>query len=312
MAQKERALPPRERAALQGRWEATPLGTLTVSGSLVKYDSQECEQRLVLSLAPDGRVALGVWRTCIESKARFPDRLCWTCEDDVAGTNPLYWRRLLVAKEKTRVHNRGGLVDSARDKVGPSSSKRLCATSAQQHHSGGNHKSVGVCNSSTVSEVAEVQLGQQQAHVQQSQPLGLSILTQDISMQPSCSTEQEEVPGNTSEANAGIGWLLRPVLGASGLPTCAACCEELRPLRSPDEAMGLLCDVCLQPGDEDGAALLVCSDRDFSCGPPGRRCFYAVCMKCSKLPHSERQRHAIPAKRSDVAVSTVGPSVSIW
>jgi len=307
MAQKGRVLPPRERAALQGRWEATPLGMLTVSGSLVKYDNQESEQRLVLSLAPDGRVALGVWRTCIDGKAKFPDRLCWTCEDDIAGANPLYWRRLLVAKEKARAHSRGGPVDFASDKVGPSCSKRLCGTSAQQQKGAGSHKSVGVLNTTTVPEAAAVQLGQQQPHVQLSQPLA-----QDISTQPSCSIEQEEAPGNTFEANVGIGWLLRPVRGASGLPTCAACCEELRPLRSPDEAMGLLCDVCLQPGDEDGAALLVCSDRDFSCGPPGRRCFYAVCMKCSKLPHSERQRHAIPAKRSDVAVSTVGPSVSIW
>jgi len=104
---KFRALPAKETAVLQGRWEATSFGPLTVNGRFVRYHSAG-DQKLQLVLAPDGRIALGDWRAQVETDGTFPGSICWTCEDDGTGSHPpIYWVRSSTPASRVTTGSRG-------------------------------------------------------------------------------------------------------------------------------------------------------------------------------------------------------------
>ena len=96
MALKLNRLRASDKRALQGVWQATGLGRLTVKDCQVIYDSM-CNQQFLLQRTLDGTITLGSWRTRID--ATTPQRLHWTQEHLSTGQGSvIMWERPLVSK----------------------------------------------------------------------------------------------------------------------------------------------------------------------------------------------------------------------
>ena len=80
------------RGLLQGRWEATRFGPLTVDGFAVSYDSAPSDAvppRITPTV--DG-IALGRWRAKVDFSSR-ENTLVWTLIDDPSGKDVIRWAR---------------------------------------------------------------------------------------------------------------------------------------------------------------------------------------------------------------------------
>jgi len=99
-------LPAKEAGLLQGRWEATGHGLLTVAGTVVHYDKYATTgagagKKLILSYCiVDNCVALGDWRTEVNIATKQPPtQLRWTCKSEGLA---IVWRRIPTAVQAAR------------------------------------------------------------------------------------------------------------------------------------------------------------------------------------------------------------------
>lgn len=78
---------------LQGRWEASRFGPLTVEGLAVRYDGASTEVKTPhMAQSADGRLFLGSWRADLKALASNPNSLKWSLGDPAEDV--IHWRRV--------------------------------------------------------------------------------------------------------------------------------------------------------------------------------------------------------------------------
>lgn len=288
---------------MQGRWEATGHGLLTVSGCYVQYDKYNTAgkgRRLILSYSPDGFVALGDWRTRVGIGATGmpPKELIWKC----AGANneeAISWRRLPASLQQRGVARSGMRATS---KVAEQHQLPVAVPQVREE-----------CEDEAPLKAAKVAgrarartktpAHQDNSHVAAAlppaQPSREFTLPSSQELEEMMEEEEDEEVAAVVSSDAGsegvdedpgVRWLVQrdedPV-------SCAACCAPLRPATEA-ECMSVACDAC-HGQLRNGEQMLVCSSRD-ECETGCDVCFYAVCPPCRSKPHSERPAHKWPPR----------------
>lgn len=288
---------------MQGRWEASGHGLLTVSGCYVQYDKYDTAgkgRRLILSYTPDGYVALGEWRTRVNMGAAGmpPKELLWRCPDAGGSEDEIAWwrpppalqQRGRNARRSSTVHLRGS-VD-----VGKPPDRQKLSPPVQEPTPPRPAKTM----TRPRARVKTTPPHQDVAHTPS------SVRTENLLPLPhgapaptpsdmtaavvSSEHEAEEAEAEDAEGLGGLQWLVRKE--KTSTPSCAMCCAPLRHA-TETESCSMACDVCRRSGGPGGAELLgdrllVCTDRDDD-NQVLDICAYAVCLPCSRKPHSERQ-----------------------